>query len=87
MAPETAQAIDKVIENLKKCQTGEMWFTFILDDIGGNSFIENPHAPASDPNMTVIHYTRSPSQDAKLGISAEEKEDTNSPEGIWKFLR
>ena len=82
MAPETAEAIGKVINDLKKCQTGKMNFTFILDDAAGNSFIENPYAPEDDPNMTIEYYKRSSFQDAKLDLTAEEKnEDDTSAEG------
>lgn len=43
-------------------------FTIILDDPAGNSFIENPHAPHPDPNMTCRYYDRTPTQDMSLGF-------------------
>ena len=63
-----------MIEKLKKCQLAEMPFTFVLDDAAGNSIIENPFAPADDPNMTVELYARTSDQDAKLGISTPDEE-------------
>ncbi|XP_065917725.1 zinc finger protein ZPR1-like isoform X2 [Dysidea avara] len=39
----------------------------ILDDPAGNSFIQNPHAPQTDPNMTVESYTRTFEQNDLLG--------------------
>ena len=42
--------------------------TQILDDPSGNSFLENPKAPQSDPCLTVEYYDRDAQQDADLGI-------------------
>ncbi|KAK8470599.1 hypothetical protein PHAVU_003G000304 [Phaseolus vulgaris] len=39
----------------------------ILDDPVGNSFIENPFAPSSDPSLTIKFYERTPEQQASLG--------------------
>ncbi|KAI2498531.1 zinc finger protein [Fragilaria crotonensis] len=52
-------------------------FEVILDDIAGNSYIENPHAPAVDPNLTSRKYTRTPNQDMALGLqpSKEAREE------------
>lgn len=47
-----------------------MNFTLILDDVSGNSFIENPHAPKEDPCMTFVQYMRSTEQDASLGLQS-----------------
>ena len=43
-------------------------FDIILDDPSGNSFIENPHMPASDPHIKTVLYTRTPTQDMQLGL-------------------
>ena len=58
-----------------------MKFTLVLDDASGNSFIENPHAPEQDPHMTVVHYTRQPEEDAKLGIQPAVEVEENEDEG------
>jgi len=79
--PDNAAKIDNIISQLTKCRNGEMKFTLILDDASGNSFIENPLAPEQDPQMTVVHYTRQPEQDANLGIQSAE--DKNEDEGTW----
>ncbi|XP_074633518.1 zinc finger protein ZPR1-like isoform X2 [Acropora palmata] len=72
--PITADKIDSIILLLTKCKEGQMKFTLVVDDISGNSFIENPHAPEKDPLMKVEYYTRQPEQDAKLGLQpADEK--------------
>jgi len=43
-------------------------FTLILNDPAGNSFIENPHAPAPDPDTVTEKYERTATQDMGLGL-------------------
>lgn len=43
-------------------------FSIIVDDPAGNSIIENPYAPRTDPNLRVEQYERTPSQDMVLGL-------------------
>lgn len=43
-------------------------YTVILDDPSGNSYVENPNAPNSDPACVIKHYTRSREQDEALGM-------------------
>ncbi|XP_041005273.1 zinc finger protein ZPR1-like [Juglans microcarpa x Juglans regia] len=64
---KTAEAIDKFLLKLKACATGDSPFTFILDDPAGNSFIENPFAPSTDPSLIIRFYERTPEQQASLG--------------------
>lgn len=71
VTPETAEAIDQFLVKLRACATGESAFTFILDDPAGNSFIENPFAPSSDPSLTIKFYERTPEQQATLGYLVE----------------
>ena len=40
----------------------------VLTDPSGNSFLENPHAPKSDPFCEVSHFLRTREQDHDLGI-------------------
>ena len=40
----------------------------IIVDPSGNSFVENPHAPRSDPHREVSHFLRSREQDHALGF-------------------
>ncbi|TKY58975.1 Zinc finger protein ZPR1 [Spatholobus suberectus] len=85
VAPETAEAIDQFLVKLQACATGESAFTFILDDPAGNSFIENPFAPSSDPSLTIKFYERTPEQQASLGylVDSTQIEGTHdeAPEG------
>ncbi|CAN6309236.1 unnamed protein product [Urochloa humidicola] len=69
--PQKAEAIDQFLLKLRSLGSGEAAFTFILDDPAGNSFIENPHAPSSDPLLSVRFYERTREQQAALGFLAE----------------
>ncbi|GAA0170558.1 hypothetical protein LIER_24789 [Lithospermum erythrorhizon] len=69
--PQTAKAIDQFLVKLKACATGDLSFTFILDDPAGNSFIENPFAPAPDPSLSIKYYERTPEQQASLGFLSD----------------
>ncbi|KAK5648906.1 hypothetical protein RI129_003798 [Pyrocoelia pectoralis] len=68
-----AQQIDDFIVKLKKLKEVETPFTFVVDDISGNSFIENPNAPLQDSQCAIKHYTRSKEQDHELGIFTKEE--------------
>ena len=69
---ETASKIDEFIDKLKALQRCEKNFTFIVEDITGNSFVENPFAPSEDPSTVIEHFTRTQEQNRKLGIYDEE---------------
>ncbi|GJN23236.1 hypothetical protein PR202_gb10868 [Eleusine coracana subsp. coracana] len=69
--PQKAEAIDQFLLKLRSLGSGEAAFTFILDDPAGNSFIENPNAPSSDPLLSVKFYERTREQQAALGFLAE----------------
>ncbi|XP_038833013.1 zinc finger protein ZPR1 isoform X2 [Salvelinus namaycush] len=51
----------------------------VIDDPSGNSFVENPFAPQKDEALSVCNYTRTPQQDAQLGIKAEDEEEEEKP--------
>nr|CAD1819473.1 unnamed protein product [Ananas comosus var. bracteatus] len=69
--PEKAEAIDKFLVKLRALASGNAAFTFILDDPSGNSFIENPLAPSSDPLLSIRFYERTREQQASLGFLVE----------------
>ncbi|RLN42624.1 hypothetical protein C2845_PM01G27500 [Panicum miliaceum] len=69
--PQMAESIDQFCLKLRSLGSGEAAFTFILDDPAGNSFIENPNAPSSDPLLSVRFYERTREQQAALGFLAE----------------
>ncbi|CAM6117688.1 unnamed protein product [Calypogeia fissa] len=75
---KTAEAIDAFLLKLKACASGEQAFTFVIDDPSGNSFIENPNAPASDPLLATHYYDRTAEQHAALGFLAETHDPLNA---------
>eukprot|EP01156_Anaeramoeba_ignava_P002104 Anaeramoba_ignava/a217563_49.p1 GENE.a217563_49~~a217563_49.p1 ORF type:complete len:215 (+),score=78.98 a217563_49:29-673(+) len=76
-SPDVAEKIRLFAEKLKSCSDGKQPFTLILDDISGNSYIENLNAPKEDPKMKSEYYKRSENQDNLLGLyyKEDEKED------------
>ncbi|KAJ8545216.1 hypothetical protein K7X08_017799 [Anisodus acutangulus] len=68
--PQMAEAIDQFLIKLRACASGDLSFTYILDDPAGNSFIENPLAPSPDPSLIITFYDRTPEQQAALGYLA-----------------
>ena len=80
MDPKSAIKIDAFLVELHKCLSLERTFTLVIDDTSGNSFVENPHAPKDDPNMTTELYERTAEQNWKLGFAAEEKPENPSQE-------
>ncbi|XP_071447318.1 zinc finger protein ZPR1 [Hetaerina americana] len=71
-SPEAAEEIEKFIAKMMSLKSGQP-FTFILEDISGNSYVENPNAPARDPAMTTHHFLRSKDQDHALGMYKKEE--------------
>lgn len=86
MDPESAKKIDAFLVELKKCLEVETPYTVIMDDISGNSFIENIYAPKTDPNMKTELYERTTKQDNQLGfyekttVEEEEAEEKKEAE-------
>jgi len=81
MQPEIAEKIDEVIATLTKYRSGEIPFTLVLEDISGNSFIENPFSPQVDPALKMERFTRTAEQDEQLGLTpAAEQEEKESDE-------
>ena len=75
MQPDLAAKIKDAIKELKKYKSGEVPFTLILEDVSGNSYIENPFSPKDDPALKVEYFIRTREQDLSLGIQAPEKEE------------
>lgn len=92
--PEAAASIDAYIERLNALKELGTPFTLIIEDISGNSFIENPVAPSTDSNCKTSYFKRSKEQDETLGFyeqtgSAEKKQNDDKhllkpiSEGSW----
>ena len=72
--PEIGVKVAMVIMQLMRYASGDILpFTIILDDCSGNSFIENPSAPALDPLMIISKYDRTAAQDISLGLNPEQQ--------------
>ena len=74
--PDTAAKVAVFVEKLNKLKDVEEPFDMVIDDPSGNSFVENPQAPARDETLKVVHYKRSMQQNIDLGLDAEDAEDT-----------
>ncbi|CAH1987674.1 unnamed protein product [Acanthoscelides obtectus] len=70
---EAAEKIDEFIKKLEQLKTVEKPFTLMIEDISGNSFIENPNAPKVDENCKVHYFVRSKDQDHELGLYTKEE--------------
>jgi ZPR1 zinc finger protein len=66
----SADAVEGFLDRLRAVREGRtLPFTLILDDPSGNSFVENPYAPKSDPGMRIRNYQRTAEQNEQLGLS------------------
>nr|CAG4646285.1 EOG090X06TU [Macrothrix elegans] len=72
MDPEGAEKIDAFIQVMVGLKNLDKTFTLVIDDPSGNSFVENLHAPQTDPALSVHHYQRTKEQDHLVGIYDEE---------------
>ena len=81
---DLASKIDNIIGKLEEYKTGNVPFTLIVEDISGNSFVENTLSPNIDPCLNKVDFTRNKLQDEKLGLYNIENEDesTADQEGI-----
>lgn len=77
--PETAAQIDAFVEKFNELKEMKQPFRITIEDISGNSFVENPLAPQSDPNTSVSHFVRNKDQNHLLGIFTHEEVDGASP--------
>lgn len=80
--PDSAMKIDEFIEKLEEmCLGMHMPWHFKIDDPSGNSFVQNPHAPANDVYCKTKHYERSNKDMVEMGfmdpdrLTEEEKKE------------
>ncbi|XP_046489986.1 zinc finger protein ZPR1 isoform X1 [Neodiprion pinetum] len=71
---EGAAKIDLFVAKMRALKLLDEPFTIIFEDISGNCYVENPNAPASDPNCSVTHFKRTKEQDHLLGIYPENED-------------
>ena len=62
--------IKNTIKKLDDTLNGDKFpFELILDDPSGNSFIENPYAPQTDPSIKVSYFDRTKEMAEAMGFS------------------
>lgn len=88
--PDIAKSIDEYVERLRAFKD-TFPYKIILEDISGNSFVENPLAPADDPNCKTTHFNRNVEQNKLLGMyedltlkEEDEDEETSNKEHLLK---
>lgn len=72
--PEVFAKMTDFIQRMEMFQEGKDSFTFIVDDLAGNSFIQNPYAPGPDPRCKVIKRQRTRQEVIDLGFSPTDEE-------------
>uniref|UniRef100_A0A6P7FPP1 Zinc finger protein ZPR1 n=1 Tax=Diabrotica virgifera virgifera TaxID=50390 RepID=A0A6P7FPP1_DIAVI len=80
--PEAAEQIEEFIKKLQELKEVKTPFTLILEDISGNSFIENPNAPRIDNSCTTTHFIRTKEQDHELGLFSQSEITGKEESGI-----
>ena len=76
MGNEFIEKIKDLIEKLGNVLDGKNYpFEFILDDPSGNSFIENPFAPQTDPNIKVTYFERTKEMIEQMGFSLDNQKN------------
>jgi len=76
MEPEAYEQIQSYINKIEDALDMKKEFRLILEDISGNSFIENPFAPAADPALKIKNFKRTTAQEHVLGLFTEEEMET-----------
>merc|ERR1719198_2141244 len=86
--PEVGTQVAQIISSLTMMSIGEdIPFTIVVKDPAGNSFIENPYAPAKDPNMKISYFERTSEQNEALGLSQTENKQQYNDENDMEALK
>ena len=82
MGDDFINKIKETIQKLTDTLNGDKFpFELILDDPSGNSFIENPYAPQTDPSIKVSYFDRTKEMIEQMGFSVEnQKQELQSEE-------
>ena len=70
--PEAFEKLEEIIERIQMFEEGRDSFTLIVDDKGGNSFIENPLAPAADRHCKLTRRYRTADENVALGYTPQD---------------
>lgn len=79
---ESRDKVKAFLKKLMECKLMIRDFTFILDDPSGNSYLQSLTAPSVDPNLEIIHYSRTRDQNLLLGIAEQAPEFNEADEPI-----
>ena len=71
--PEDAEKIDEYIERVEQLLTVAKPFELTVVDPSGNSWVENPHAPAPDSGRVEEWFERTREEDNLLGLYSQEQ--------------
>lgn len=71
--PEVAKQLDDFIEKLRQLKRIDKPFTLVLEDISGNTHIENPNAPHIDPNCRIVYFNRTKENNHDLGLFSHDE--------------
>lgn len=86
-SPEVGTKVAEIITQLTQMAFGNAFpFHISVDDPAGNSFVENPAAPSTDPNMTIRRYFRTAAQDQALGLQPDKGMYKDDKESNFKEL-
>jgi zinc finger protein len=90
--PDGAAQIDAFLEKLDNLLLVEKPFTIVLEDISGNTCVENVHAPKPDKDLGIVQFMRTKEQNHELGIFTHAEIDETQDnilkpikEGEWTF--
>lgn len=73
--PDQYEKLEEFIRKISMMEEGKESFTLVVDDVAGNSFVENPYAPRRDPRCKVSKRLRTREETVKLGYLAPEEEN------------
>ncbi|XP_066993713.2 zinc finger protein ZPR1 [Anabrus simplex] len=86
--PFSATQIDAFLEKLRKLKDLSTPFTLVLEDISGNSFVQNPCAPLKDPGAETTLFVRNKEQNLAVGIiSSDEASEKSESLGVLKPMK
>ncbi|KAK3522018.1 hypothetical protein QTP70_021385 [Hemibagrus guttatus] len=66
---DTSEKLELFGKKIDKIMSGEMDAHIVLDDLAGNSYLQNVYAPDPDPEMKIEKYTRTFEQNEDLGLN------------------
>ncbi|KAJ3025165.1 UNVERIFIED_CONTAM: hypothetical protein HDU68_007413 [Siphonaria sp. JEL0065] len=73
--PEIYEKVEYVIQTLQSYLDGPQTpFTIEINDVAGNSYVENLCAPNKDPQLRIVHFKRTPEQNEELGLQQEQED-------------